>query len=152
GRRQGRRASGARTPADPRPGGSCRRCRSPGARGGGAGEDTGSRMTRRGRLVLALGLVTYAASWAFGPRPLVPAAVGLVLVPALAWGWVRATTRPVRVERVPRRERSLEGDDVEIELRAALAAAPPSLAVEESIGGLGRRRTELERHGRRAAA
>src|SRR5207245_2801836 len=113
---------------------------------------SGSRMTPRGRLVLALGLVTYGASWAFGSRPLVPAAVGLVLAPVLAWAWVRATTRPLRLDRVLRRGRSLEGEDVEIELRAALAAAPPSVAVEESIGGLGRRRTELERHGRRASA
>jgi uncharacterized protein (DUF58 family) len=66
--------------------------------------------------------------------------------------WVQATTRPVTLDRVPRRERTLEGEDVEIELRAALGAAPPSFAVEETLGGLGRRRTELERHGRRAAA
>jgi uncharacterized protein (DUF58 family) len=109
-------------------------------------------VTRRGRLVLALGLVTYAASWIFGSRPLVPVAVGLVLAPVLAWTWVRATTRAVTLDRVPRRERSLEGEDVEIELRAALGAAPPSLAVEEWIGGLGERRTQLERHGRRATA
>jgi uncharacterized protein (DUF58 family) len=109
-------------------------------------------MTVRGRLVLALGLVAYGASWIFGSRPLVPVAVGLVLAPVLAWAWVGATTRGVTLERVPRRERSREGEDVEIELRAALGAAPPSLAVEESIGCLGPRRTELERHGRRATA
>src|SRR5438093_1308443 len=62
------------------------------------------------------------------------------------------TTRADRLDRVPRRERSLEGEDVEIDLRASLGGAPPSLAVEESIGGLGDRRTELERHGRRASA
>jgi uncharacterized protein (DUF58 family) len=109
-------------------------------------------MTLRGRLVLLLGLVTYGASWMFGSRPLVPVAVGLVLAPVLAWTWVRATTRAVALDRVPRRERSLEGEDVEIELRAELGAAPPSLAVKETIGGLGERRTELVRHGRRAAA
>ena len=108
-------------------------------------------MTTRGRLVLVLGLVSYGISWIFGSRPLVPVAVGLVLAAALAWIWVRATTRAVRLDRVPRRERSLEGEDVEIELRASLGAAPPSLAVEESIGGLGDRHTELERHGRRAS-
>ena len=109
-------------------------------------------MTARGRLVLALGLVTYGASWLFGSRPLVPVAVGLVVAPLLAWAWVGATTRPLLLDRVPRRERSLEGEDVEIELRASLGAAPPTLAIEESLGRLGRRRTELVRHGRRAAA
>jgi uncharacterized protein (DUF58 family) len=109
-------------------------------------------MTVRGRLALGLGLLTYAASWLFGSRPLVPVAVGLVVAPLAAWGWVRATTRPLRLERVPRRERALEGDDVEIELRAELRAAPPSLAVEERIEGLGARRSELARHGRRATA
>ncbi|HEY2935740.1 MAG TPA: DUF58 domain-containing protein [Gaiellaceae bacterium] len=109
-------------------------------------------MTRRGRFVLGLGLLTYVASWVFGSRPLVPVAVGLVLAPLAAWAWVRATTRPVRLDRVSRREHALEGEDVEIELRAELAAAPPALAIEERIGGLGERRTGLERHGRRAAA
>jgi uncharacterized protein (DUF58 family) len=108
-------------------------------------------MTARGRLVLGLGLLAYVASWVFGSRPLVPVAVGLVLAPLAAWGWVRATTRPVRLDRVPRREHALEGDDVEIDLRAELAAAPPALAIEERIGGLGARRTALVRHGRRAA-
>jgi uncharacterized protein (DUF58 family) len=109
-------------------------------------------MTRRGRLVLALGLVTYGASWLFGSRPLVPVAVGLVLVPLAAWAWVRATTRAVQLDRIPRRRHAIEGEDVEIELRASLGATPPSLAVEETMGGLGRRRNELELHGRRATA
>ena len=37
-------------------------------------------MTSRGRAALALGAATYLAAWAFGSRPLYPAAVGLLLV------------------------------------------------------------------------
>jgi uncharacterized protein (DUF58 family) len=109
-------------------------------------------MTVRGRLVLALGLLTYGASWLFGSRPLVPVAVGLVLAPVGAWGWVRATTRAVRLDRVPRRGHTVEGEDVEIELRAELAASPPAIAIVERIGGIGELRIALEQHGRRAAA
>ena len=109
-------------------------------------------MTVRGRLALALGLLTYSAAWAFGSRPLYPVAVGLVLAPVLAWAWVRATTRPLLLDRVPRRERALEGEDVELELRARLEARlpPPSLRIVERIDGLGERHTELALHERRA--
>jgi uncharacterized protein (DUF58 family) len=107
-------------------------------------------MTVRGRFVVGLGLAAYLASWVFGSRPLVPVAAGLVVAPLAAWAWVRATTRPVRLDRVPRRDHALEGDDVEIELRAELGAAPPAVAIEERIGGLGARRTPLARRGRRA--
>ncbi len=116
------------------------------------GMTIGAALTARGRLVLALGPLTYLAAWAFGSTPLYPVAVGLALAPALAWAWVRATTRPLLLDRLPRRERWLEGDDVEIELRARLESKlpPPSLGIVERIGGLGERRTALGRSGRRA--
>ena len=70
-------------------------------------------MTRRGRSVLALGLVVYVAAWAFGSRPLYPVAAGLLLASALAWAWVRAADRPMRVERRSQARDHVEGDDIE---------------------------------------
>ena len=42
-------------------------------------------MTTRGRTVLGLGVLSYAAAWAFGSKPLYPVAVGLVLAVLLAF-------------------------------------------------------------------
>jgi uncharacterized protein (DUF58 family) len=108
-------------------------------------------VTRRGRSVLTLGLVVYLAAWAFGSRPLYPVAAGLLLASALAWTWVRAADRPMRVERrAPKREH-VEGDDVEqrVIVRPTSWLPPPTAALVEAVGRLGEQRHVLGRQGRR---
>ena len=108
-------------------------------------------MTRRGRSVLALGLVVYLAAWAFGSRPLYPVAAGLLLASALAWSWVRGADRPMRVDRrMPRRDH-VEGDDVKqrVIVRPTSWLPPPTAALLETVGRLGEQRHVLRRQGRR---
>jgi uncharacterized protein (DUF58 family) len=108
-------------------------------------------MTRRGRSVLALGLVVYLTAWAFGSRPLYPVAAGLLLASALAWAWVRAADRPMRVERRSPARDHVEGDDVEqrVVVQPSGHLPPPTAALVESVGRLGDRRHVLRRQGRR---
>ena len=108
-------------------------------------------MTRRGRSVLALGLVVYLAAWAFGSRPLYPVAAGLLLASALAWAWVRAADRPIRVERRFPAGDHVEGDDVDqrVVIHPSGRLPPPTAALAESIGRLGEQRHVLRRQGRR---
>ena len=108
-------------------------------------------MTRRGRALLGLGLLTYVAARAFGSRPLYPVALGLLFAPILAWLWVRLAQGPMRLHRKIGAEERLEGDDVEVELRLEHAATvpPASLVLVERLSGLGERRTPLDsRRGR----
>jgi uncharacterized protein (DUF58 family) len=108
-------------------------------------------VTRRGRSVLALGLVVYLAAWAFGSRPLYPVAVGLLLVSALAWAWVRAADRPMRTERRAPVRDHFEGDDVDqrIVVHPSSRIPPATAALVESMGRLGEQRHVLRRRGRR---
>lgn len=108
-------------------------------------------MTRRGRSVLALGLVVYLAAWAFGSRPLYPVAAGLLLVSGLAWAWVRAADRPMRVERRSPTGDRVEGDDLEqrVIVHPSGSLPPPTAALVESVGRLGEQRHVLRRQGRR---
>jgi uncharacterized protein (DUF58 family) len=111
-------------------------------------------VTRRGRSVLALGFVVYVAAWAFGSKPLYPVATGLLLVCVLAWAWVRAANRPMRVERrTPTREH-VEGDDVEQRVIAHPwgFVPPPAAVLVERIGRLGVQRHVLRRKGRQLFA
>ena len=105
-------------------------------------------MTRRGRLALALGVLTYVAAWAFGSRPLYPAAVGLLLAVLAAWLLVRLTARPVSLRRSLRAE-PLEGDDlqVRVELELESPRAPATLTLVERYARIGERRTPLLREG-----
>lgn len=105
-------------------------------------------MTRRGRLALALGALTYVAAWAFGSRALYPAAVGLLLAVLLAWLAVRLTARPVSLRRTLKSE-PLEGDDlpVGVELELESQRAPAALTLVERYAKLGERRTPLQRQG-----
>jgi uncharacterized protein (DUF58 family) len=111
-------------------------------------------MTRRGRAVLALGLVVYAAAWVFGSRALYPVATGLVLAVVLAVGWVRLSARPPQVRRHGATRDVLEGDDVRVDLvvEATSPLAPPTLVAHERPGRLAERRVELHRAGRRRFA
>jgi uncharacterized protein (DUF58 family) len=108
-------------------------------------------VTRRGRSVLALGLVVYLAAWAFGSRPLYPVAAGLLLASGLAWSWVRGADRPMRVDRrMPRRDH-VEGDDVKqrVIARPTSWLPPPTAALLETVGRLGEQRHVFRRQGRR---
>jgi uncharacterized protein (DUF58 family) len=102
-------------------------------------------LTQRGRLALALGVLTYLAAWAFGARALYPPAVGLALAVALAGAWLRVCAKPVRLLRQVRGARRFEGDDATVELRVELdgIVPPPPLRVRERIAKLGERETEL---------
>ena len=107
-------------------------------------------MTRRGRAVLGLGLLTYVAARAFGSKPLYPVALGLLFVLVVAWLWVRLGQGPMRLHREVGDEVRLEGDDVEVELRLEHSGRvpPASLVLVEKISRLGERRTAFEsKHG-----
>jgi hypothetical protein len=106
-------------------------------------------MTRRGRLALALGAVTYLAGWAFGSRPLDVFAVGLLLTVLVAWLTVRLTALPVELRRSTQ-TMPLEGDDVQVrvELELESALAPAGITLVERYTKLGERRTHLRREGR----
>ena len=102
-------------------------------------------MTSRGRAVLALGVVVYAAAWIFGSRALYPVGTGLVLAVVAAVGWVRLSSRPVHVSRHGVARDLVEGEDVWIwlEVRRTSAVPPPTLVAHERPGSLGERRVEL---------
>src|SRR5213595_2220788 len=103
-------------------------------------------MTRRGRAVLGLGLLTYVVARAFGAVPLYPAALGLVFVVLLGWLWVRLARGPMRLRREVEGEERLEGDDVAVrlELEHDAQVPPASLVLVEHVSGLGERRTPLK--------
>ena len=110
-------------------------------------------MTRRGRSVLALGLVVYLAAWAFGSKPLYPVATGLLLAVLLAWVWVHLANGPMRLHRNLGEREHVEGDEVQI----AVAVEPsgllpvPGATLVERVGMLGEQRHVLRRRGRRLA-
>jgi uncharacterized protein (DUF58 family) len=108
-------------------------------------------VTRRGRLVVALGLVVYVAAWAFGSKPLYPVATGFLLVSAASWAWLHLANRPFRVRRGSGDSEHVEGDDVPVvvELEPSGRVLPPAATLVERIGRLGEQRHALRRHGRR---
>jgi uncharacterized protein (DUF58 family) len=111
-------------------------------------------LTRRGRVILALGAVVYIAAWVFGSRALYPVATGLVLAATLAAVWVRLATRPPHVSRHGASRDVVEGDDVRVELvvESTGGVAPPTLVAHERPGRLEERRVELHRVGGRRFA
>jgi uncharacterized protein (DUF58 family) len=108
-------------------------------------------LTPRGRVLLGLGFGVYIAAWAFGSKPLYPVAVGLLLVVATAWVWVRLANRPFKVTRGWGDREQLEGDDVPVvvQLRATAKMLPASATLVERVGRLGEQRHPLRRRGRR---
>jgi uncharacterized protein (DUF58 family) len=108
-------------------------------------------VTRRGRLVVALGLVVYVAAWGFGSKPLYPVATGLLLVSAAAWAWLHLANRPFRVRRGSGDYEHVQGDDVPVvvELESTGRVLPPAATLVERVGRLGEQRHTLNRHGRR---
>jgi len=106
-------------------------------------------MTHRGRLVLALGLGTYLAAWAFGARSLYAPAVGLVLAVGLSVLWTLLLARPFRLHRRIDRDQPVEGDDVRIvvELETDGGILPGSVLLHDLAGGLGERDLVVPRDG-----
>src|SRR5262249_12884162 len=109
-RREGGRRTGAGPPADRRARGPPDRTERRGVRRAGGGAGPG--VPRRGRSVLALGFVVYAAAWIFGSKPLYPVAIGLLAVSLLSWLWVRVAKGPFRFHRRTRESYVYEGEDV----------------------------------------
>jgi uncharacterized protein (DUF58 family) len=106
-------------------------------------------MTRRGRLALALGVVTYFAAWAFGSKILYPVALGLPLAVLLAWLWTALANRPLELTRkLPSGER-LEGDDVPVKVRLSSQRrlVPARWTLREQIGKLGERTATMSTDG-----
>jgi uncharacterized protein (DUF58 family) len=108
-------------------------------------------LTRRGRVIFALGFGVYLAAWAFGSKPLYPVATGLLLVVGVAWIWVRLSDRPFRVSRGWGDGEHVEGDDVPVvaELHPTGNVLPASVTLSERVGRLGVQRHVLRRNGRR---
>jgi uncharacterized protein (DUF58 family) len=114
-------------------------------------------MTRRGRAILALGVVVWIVAVVFGSAALYPVAAGLVLVVPLAIGWVRITLRQPHVSRRWRREDVFwrkedlfERDDIwiQVELEREPGVPLPNVVALEHVGRLGEREVELRPHGR----
>ncbi len=107
-------------------------------------------MTRRGRAVLALGILCWIVAVVFGSPALYPVAAGLVLVVPLAVAWVRITLRQPHVSRRWRHDSLIERDDVEIELvlRREPGAPLPNVVAHEQVGRLGAKELELRSRGR----
>src|SRR5204862_2842034 len=148
-----RRGAGARAPSDRRPGGALERDQRRDDRAGRAREDARPGVTRRGRSVLALGLVVYLAAWAFGSKPLYPVAAGLLVAAGLTWVWTHLANGSFLVHRDLGEREPVEGDDVQL----SIAVEPggtlpvPVAALVESVGGLGEQRHVLRKRGRRLA-
>jgi len=108
-------------------------------------------LTRRGRIVLALGPVLYVVAWAAGSRALYPVAVGLVLVAGLAWAWVNLLAAPMSLGRTVAGGTRVEGENVEVALELVPEGrlAPSSLVVVERISRIGTVEASLRRAGRR---
>ena len=108
-------------------------------------------LTRRGRVIFALGFAIYVAAWAFGSKPLYPVATGLLLVVGVAWAWVRLSDRPFQVKRGWGDREHVEGDDVPVvaELHPTGNVLPASVTLSERVGRLGEQRHVLRRNGRR---
>src|SRR5439155_12380 len=153
GRHQSGRGPRPRAPPDPGPGSALDRAHRRADRPGNARQDARTRLmlTRRGRVIFALGFGIYVAAWAFGSKPLYPVATGLLLVVGVAWAWVRLSDRPFRVKRGWGDREHVEGDDVPVvaELHPTGNVLPASVTLSERVGRLGEQRHVLRRNGRR---
>jgi uncharacterized protein (DUF58 family) len=104
-------------------------------------------MTRRGRAVLAVGVLVYVVAWVFGSRALYPVAAGLVLAVVLAVAWVKLSARPPHVRRYGIGSDAIEGQDVwiHLDIDATSPVPPPTLVAVERAGRLPERVVELRR-------
>jgi uncharacterized protein (DUF58 family) len=104
-------------------------------------------MTKRGRVVLALGAATFVVARALGSKPLYPVAIGLVLAVAAGWLVVRLARRPLALRREVRPAEPVEGDGVRVETTVAEldrgVGPAPSLVLEEELVRVGSRTTPV---------
>jgi uncharacterized protein (DUF58 family) len=104
----------------------------------------------RGPTALLLGAVAYAASWAFGSRPLAVVGIGLALAGILALVWARWARGPLRLTATVAPAPAIEGDDLSLELELTRRRAVPlaSFSVQARWPRLGERRIALRGAGR----
>jgi uncharacterized protein (DUF58 family) len=81
-------------------------------------------LTRNGRWALAAAAALYLAAWGFGTSVMFPVAVGLALAPGLAYVWVRALTRPMRLRRTLGTHELVEGATIPIGLEVRVDGGP----------------------------
>ena len=103
---------------------------------------------------LGLGAVALAAAIASGSRPLGVVGVGFLLAWGITWFWTWLAERPVEVSLEAHPEVAVEGDRVTVSAAVERPSRIPlgSLALELTLGSLGRRSQRLRGHGRVARA
>ena len=103
----------------------------------------------RGKGALALGAGLYVVAWGFGTSELFAAALGLMLLPAAAWLWVRFMARPMTMRRRTGHRELVEGGRVEVllEVRSDEGPLPSRAVVVERMGGLPERDVAVVRSG-----
>jgi uncharacterized protein (DUF58 family) len=101
---------------------------------------------------LGLGAVALAAAIASGSRPLGVVGVGFLLAWGVTWLWTWLAERPVQLTLGAHPENALEGDRVTLTAEVARPSRIPlgSIALDLSLGRLGKRRERLRGHGRLA--
>lgn len=106
-------------------------------------------MTRRGVVVLAIGLSVWIVAWLFGSRSLAPVAAGLVLAVPIAVAWVRLLRQRLAVSRRWDRHGLVEGEDVRIDLcvEPSSRLPLPVAVAHDTVGRLGTYTVELRRRG-----
>ncbi len=110
-------------------------------------------LTLRGRFALLLGAALYAVSWGFGIDEGYALAVGLILVVAAAFVYVRIGAGPLRFVRRAGRGEHVEGADlpVRVEVVAENGLAPFGATLVDSLPGGEEQLVALERRGDRLA-
>ena len=103
----------------------------------------------RGKGALALGAGLYVVAWGFGTSELFAAALGLMLLPAAAWLWVRFMARPMTMRRRTGNRELVEGGRVEVllEVRSDEGPLPSRAVVVERVHGLPERDVPVVRSG-----
>jgi uncharacterized protein (DUF58 family) len=103
---------------------------------------------------LGLGAVALAAAVGSGSRPLGVVGVGFLLAWGVTWLWASLAERPVAVALEASPEQTVEGDRVSLSATVTRSSRIPlgSLALEVTIGRLGRSSHRLRGHGRVARA
>lgn len=104
-------------------------------------------MTRRGRAVLAIGLLVWIVAWLFGSRALFPVAAGFVLAVLAGVAWVRLSRQPLAASRSWGGHGLVEGDDVRImvRIRPSSRIPFPVAVAHDVVGRLGEHTIELRR-------
>ena len=107
-------------------------------------------LTRRGRVIFALGFGVYLAAWGFGSKPLYPVACELLPGRRRGLGLGGPLGPPVPRETWMGRSRARRGRQraVVAELDPTGSVLPASVTLSERVGRLGEQRHVLRRNGR----